>query len=89
LFWSFIIKFLHKIKEPAITNITPKYCFNDVNTIENTEFIEISNKVQLTIKDVTIPIIDPTMLEKIRLKVDEKYLIVFIQFLIKKLKINV
>jgi hypothetical protein len=57
--------------------------FNDIDTIENTEFIEISNKVQFTIKDVTIPIIDPTMLEKIRLNVEEKYLIVFIQFLIK------
>ena len=45
-----------------------------------TEFIEISSRVQFTIRDVIIPIIEPTMLEKIRLNVEEKYLMVFIPF---------
>ena len=48
-------------------------------TIENTEFIEMFKSVQLTIKDVIMPIIDPTILEKMRLNVEEKYFIVFIQ----------
>jgi hypothetical protein len=43
--------------------------------------------VQLTIRDVIIPIIEPTMLEKIRLKVEEKYLIVFIIKLVKLIKL--
>lgn len=46
--------------------------------MEKRLFIEISNKVQLTIRLVKVPKIDPTKLEIIKVKVEEKYLNVFI-----------
>jgi hypothetical protein len=54
------------------------------NTIEKILFMEISSKVQLTIKEVIIPIREPIILERIREKVDEKYLNDFILVLIFK-----
>ena len=49
-------------------------------TIEKTEFIEISSSVQFTIREVIIPIMEPIMLENIKLNVEEKYFRVFIYF---------
>ena len=46
--------------------------------MEKRLFIEISNKVQLTIRLVSVPNIEPIRLDIINVKVEEKYLNVFI-----------
>jgi len=46
--------------------------------MENTLFIEISNKVQFTIMLVRVPSTDPTRLDIINENVELKYLNVFI-----------
>jgi hypothetical protein len=46
--------------------------------MEKRLFIEISKRVQLTIRLVRVPKIEPTKLDNINVKVEEKYLNVFI-----------
>ena len=56
--------------------------------MEKTLFMEISSKVQFTMSEVIMPIIDPIMLDRINEKVDEKYFMDFIYKNLIKLKRN-
>ena len=56
--------------------------------MEKTLFMEISSKVQFTMSEVIMPIIDPIMLDRINEKVDEKYFKDFIYKNLIKLKRN-
>jgi hypothetical protein len=55
-----------------------------IHTIEKILFMEISSKVQFTIKEVIIPKREPRILDRISEKVEEKYLNDFILVLIFK-----